>query len=141
MSDKLQGIHPRLVIIVQTISEAMRILGFPMMVTDGMRTALDQEALYAKGRTAPGVIVTNADGIVHKSNHQVHADGYGHAVDMAFVDKDGHPSWAEHWPWKLYGEAAKALGCEWGGSWQTLIDRPHIELPDGIPTVSATKHA
>jgi hypothetical protein len=125
--NKLAGVHPKLVDASDRIRAAMRELGWEMMVTDGVRTVADQAALFAKGRTAPGRIVTKADGVVHRSNHQLHDDGYGHALDHTFV-VDGKPTWAENMPWELYGCMVKALGLVWGGSW-TTPDRPHAELP------------
>jgi hypothetical protein len=130
MTDKLRGVHPKLVEIVTGIIRAMHERGYTMTVTDGVRTVAQQQALYAKGRTAPGGIVTNADGIVKKSNHQPHSDGLGHAVDMCFV-VNGQPSWDASLPWSLYGQIAKNEGCVWGGDWHSISDRPHIELPDG----------
>ena len=78
--------------------------------------------------------MTRADGIIHKSNHQVHEDGYGHAVDNCFVVK-GKPSWDLRLPWALYGAKAVAHGLEWGGNWTDgqLHDYPHIQLPDRPP--------
>jgi peptidoglycan L-alanyl-D-glutamate endopeptidase CwlK len=129
--DKLAGVHPVLARRVGAILEAMTVLGFPMMVTDGVRTTAQQQALYAKGRTAPGQRVTNVDGVTKTSNHQPKADGYGHAVDCCFLDERGKPSWADTHPWRLYGEMAKALGLVWGGDWKSIVDKPHIELPKG----------
>lgn len=126
---KLDGVHPTLVAAIERLSEALELLGHPVVVTDGLRTTSDQARLYAKGRTTPGPIVTYADGVRHRSNHQAHADGFGRALDCAFL-VDGKPSWAESHPWRLYGEAAKALGLRWGGDWTGgLVDRPHIEMP------------
>ncbi len=123
---KLNGIHPILVAKVQKIQAAMAALGFPMKVVQGLRTADQQAELYASGRTKPGKIVTNCDGIKLKSNHQAKDDGYGHAVDMAF---DASDPFADSLPWDTYGACAKALGLVWGGAWISLKDRPHIELP------------
>jgi peptidoglycan L-alanyl-D-glutamate endopeptidase CwlK len=128
MITKLHGVHPRLVAAFQRISYAMAELGHPIVVTDGLRTLAQQQALYAQGRTAPGKKVTNADGVRAKSNHQAKDDGLGYAIDCAFL-VDGKASWAEHHPWRLYGEAAKSQGLRWGGEFTTIVDRPHIELP------------
>jgi D-alanyl-D-alanine dipeptidase len=122
VSDKLIGVHPDLAKAVQAMQLAMLALGFELRVTDGLRTTEQQQALYAKGRTAPGSIVTKADGVRVRSNHQS-----GRAVDCCFV-VGGQPSWAESHPWALYGAMARALGLRWGGDWQTP-DRPHLELP------------
>ncbi len=135
---KLDGVHPELVEKVGRIIAAMMSLGFAMVVTAGVRTAEQQHELWRQGREVPGPdvrpghplgdTVTNADGYAKKSNHQLHADGYGHAVDLAFVDEHGLPSWDQKWPWATYGACAKALGLAWGGDWQSPHDRPHIEL-------------
>lgn len=122
----LDPLVPRLRAGVPKILAAMDALGFPMMVTDTLRTTEEQQALYAKGRTQPGPIVTNADGLTTRSNHQAHGDGLGHAVDCCFV-VDGKPSWDARLPWKVYGACAEALGFTWGGSWTALHDLPHIE--------------
>lgn len=87
-----------------------------------VRTAAEQNALYQQGRTKPGKKVTDKDGYKDKSNHQVTADGTGHAVDLtAWVDDKWDP---ETWP--LYHEIAWAM-CQaatelgfrirWGGNW------------------------
>jgi peptidoglycan LD-endopeptidase CwlK len=125
---KLAGVNPQLVLKVMQIFEAMRALGFEMMVTDGVRTLAKQQELFARGRTQPGKIVTMVDGATARSKHQVAADGYGRAVDCAFL-LNGAPSWANDLPWRLYGEMAKALGLIWGGEFSRLVDRPHVELP------------
>ena len=121
--DRLTGVHPNLARKVERILDAMLDLGFPMFITGGVRTTEAQQELYAQGRTKPGKIVTNADGILKKSNHQVAEDGFGHSVDLAF---QGRSPWAESHPWTLYGTMAEALGLYWGGRWPTLVDRPHI---------------
>ena len=131
MSRDLSQIEPRLRAGVPKILAAMATIGFPMMVTDAVRTLEEQQALYAQGRTKPGPIVTNADGVIKKSNHQVHEDGLGRAVDCCFIIT-GAPSWDVHLPWGAYGALAKALGFKWGGDWSTiqtgLHDLPHVEI-------------
>lgn len=124
---KLEGVHPALIEKVKRILHAMAELGYPMLVTDGVRTAEQQAALYAQGRTTPGKIVTYAK----VSNHQPKTDGFGYAVDCAFL-VDGKPSWDDKLPWRLYGEAAKSQGLIWGGDWKRLVDRPHIEMPERV---------
>lgn len=125
---RLDGVHPKLVTAVERIQFVMSYLGHQLMVTDGVRTLHRQQELYAQGCTAPGRVVTNADGIRTKSNHQAKDDGWGHAVDCCFL-RDGKPSWADDHPWRLYGELAKAQGLKWGGDWTGLVDKPHIEMP------------
>lgn len=136
--DKLTGVHPRLATAIRQIRAAMEVLGRPMLITDGVRTAEEQRILWLKGRNAAGQVidpqkvVTNADGTVKRSNHQLHPDGFGHAVDCTFLDPLGHPRWIERDPWALYGAMGKTLGLKWGGDWGGLVDRPHLELPDDV---------
>ena len=55
---RLLGCHPDLVQAVMAVLDAMDVLGFPMMVTEGLRSTARQQELYAQGRTTPGHIVT-----------------------------------------------------------------------------------
>lgn len=127
----LKGIHPDLILVMTT---AIKDTPVDFTITDGVRTTAQQLALYAKGRTKPGGIVTNADGVRNKSNHQIKADGYGHAVDLYpyvnggldFNDKANHlPAIAAH-----ILATAKCLGIAvtWGGNFKSILDKPHFEL-------------
>lgn len=129
---RLGATHPYLAGKVLRVLDAMEMLGYPMFVTEGLRSDAQQIADYAQGRTAPGGIVTNADGITHKSLHQKQADGFSHAVDCAFIDDPLSvkiETWDINQPWELYGRMAEQFGLTWGGRWQTIKDRPHVELP------------
>lgn len=128
---RLLGVHPALAEAVTEVLTEMEQWGHPMFVIEGVRTVERQQALYAQGRTAKGPIVTHADGVKKRSNHQAHADGYGHAVDCAFVD--GNPFAVTH-PWERYGRALEARGLVWGGRFASIMDKPHAELPDGVAT-------
>jgi len=128
--DSLKGVHPRLTILMGV---AIQDSPVDFTITDGVRTTEQQQALFAQGRTAPGEIVTNADGIEVISNHQLKADGLGYAVDLyPFVngkvqlnDKANLRKIANH-----IKETAKRLGynIEWGGDWKSFVDLPHFEL-------------
>lgn len=131
-SQLLEGVHPDLVEKVNKIILACAALELPVVVTAGVRTLEVQQHLFAQGRSLPGKIVTNCDGVNRRSPHQLRSDGYGHAVDLAFLDYTKSfdtPSWAESHPWAMLGAMAKALGLVWGGDFKSLIDRPHVELP------------
>ena len=126
----LQGIQPDLVKVMET---AITNSPCDFTITDGVRTVEQQQALYAKGRTASGKIVTNADGVKVKSNHQPKSDGFGYAVDLypyyngsvQLNDVKKLKEIASHI--KL---TAKNLGIkiEWGGDWTKMLDMPHFEL-------------
>lgn len=120
--------HPVLIRKLLKVLAAMEALGFPMTVVQGTRTLEQQQALYEQGRTKPGNIVTNADGVHVKSNHQIKDDGYGYAVDCVFL-KEGGVDWSDDLPWATYGRCGTAVGLRWGGDWKNPVDRPHLELP------------
>ncbi len=127
---RLTGVHPQLARAYERIADAMNALGAPIFVVEGVRTAARQQELYAQGRTAPGKIVTQVDGVHVKSKHQPKEDGFGYAVDFAFVDDPATPNdetWDLKMPWRLAGEMAEYLGLVWGGRW-TFGDYGHIEI-------------
>ena len=62
---KLRTTHPDLQTLFQVVVKY-----FDCTITYGFRTQKQQVALYAKGRTKPGGIVTYKDGIIKKSKHQ-----------------------------------------------------------------------
>lgn len=128
--DTLKGIHPDLVRVMQ---EAIKDSPVDFTITDGVRTTAQQQALYAKGRTAPGGKVTNADGVKNKSNHQVKADGFGWAVDL-YPYIDGKIDFNDTKSLEIIAAhikaTAKCLGVKigWGGDWKGAWDKPHFEL-------------
>lgn len=126
----LKGVHP---FMVHIMCEAIRDTPVDFTITSGLRSKAEQQALYAQGRTKPGKIVTNADGVKNKSNHQAKEDGFGYAVDLypyvGFVDVEDKANnltkIASH-----IKATAKKLGYEirWGGDFKSIVDRPHFEL-------------
>lgn len=128
---KTQQIHPVLKRRIEIVLAGMEAAGMKMIITDDVRSTEEQQALYKIGRRGkPGeTVVTNADGVKNPSNHQAKKDGFGHAVDCAFI-VDGKLKYdvPDSW-WSAYGALCVAVGLRWGikiGSW---VDRPHAELP------------
>lgn len=121
------NINPQMRTRTEAVLEQARREGMDMRVTNGFRSVAEQDALYAQGRTAPGNVVTNARG--GSSWHN-----YGVAVDIAFNNANGQPSWPNNANWTRYGQIAVNNGLEWGGNWQGIQDRPHIEYHPGLAT-------
>ena len=95
--------------------------GIDIRVIQGFRTAAEQDALFAQGRTKPGKRVTNAR--AGQSNHN-----YGLAVDFCIFE-NGKPNWnAPQSKWLRIATAAEALGLESGARWK-FVDLPHVQLP------------
>lgn len=107
--------------------------GIVIVLTDGFRSAEDQDRLYEKGRSSEGNIVTNAKG--GESYHN-----FGLAVDFAIQVPSGNIIWDMQYDgngngvadWMEVVEMAKVLGFEWGGDWVGFKDYPHLEMNFGL---------
>ncbi|OCA81706.1 peptidase M15 [Bacillus sp. FJAT-27225] len=107
--------------------------GITIQITEGFRSHEEQEALYAKGRTAEGNIVTHA-----RAGESYH--NFGLAVDFALVAKNGNLIWDMEYDmngnsqsdWEEVALIAKELGFEWGGDWQNFKDYPHLQMSFGL---------
>ena len=104
--DRLEGLHPDLVKIVE---RAIEITDIDFSVGEGLRSITRHKELYQQGATT-----------TMNSRHLT-----GHAVDLIALDEDGKVSW----DWKYYyplavamKQAAKDVGVsiEWGGDWKTF---------------------
>jgi peptidoglycan L-alanyl-D-glutamate endopeptidase CwlK len=96
--------------------------GVEVRVTAGLRTWAQQDALYAQGRTAPGKIVTYAQG--GQSWHQ-----YGVALDFVPM-LNGIPQWNTSYPaWAITINLAKQWGLTSGADWPSpKTDIPHLQF-------------
>lgn len=107
-------------------------LDLEVRLTSGYRSAKEQNALYAQGRSEPGRVVTNA-----KAGQSYH--NYGLAVDFVIIhnnetdydlntdrNRNDIPDWQE------LGELGRALGFEWGGDWNSFPDYPHLQMDFGL---------
>ena len=139
MKDVTQ-LHPRLQAKFKLLQKKCAQKGITIRATECLRTAKEQDALYAKGRTAPGPKVTNASGKDAKSMHQ-----WGVAVDIVIdmdTDKDGDVDIRDLYNVKLLnvvGKIGESIGLEWGGSWKSIVDKPHFQLPDWGSTPAKLK--
>ena len=133
-------LHPRLQAKFKLLQKKCAKEGIKIRATECLRTAKEQDALYAKGRTAPGSKVTNARGRDAKSMHQ-----WGVAVDIVIdmdADKDGDVDISDLYNVKLLnvvGKIGESIGLEWGGSWKSIVDKPHFQLPDWGSTPAKLK--
>lgn len=125
--------HPRLIELSKKLVSACKGQGLIIGIGESFRTKEEQDALYAKGRTAPGNIVTNAKGSSYSSHHQ-----WGTAFDIyrndgkgVYTDGDGF--------FEKVGKIGKSIGLEWGGDWKSPVDKPHFQLPDWGSTTTKLK--
>lgn len=115
-------LHPELRKKIKQLQEFCEAEGLPLGIGECLRTAAEQDELYAQGRTKPGAIVTYARGSSYSSQHQ-----WGIAFDF-FKNVPGH-AYDDADFFRVVGRAAKALGLAWGGDWTSPVDMPHIYLP------------
>lgn len=131
---RMGEVHPELARRVRNLADALDAEHISIQVSIGLRTAEQQNELFAMGRTLPGKKVTNASG--YQSNHVI-----GCAVDVypeeAVELEDGagrsgwQPDWnPEHASWKRIVALAPTFGLRDGISWH---DMPHLELTDIPP--------
>jgi len=102
---------------IDFVADVNKTLGIDLHVVQALRTIDEQNALYAKGRTAPGAVVTNAKG--GSSYHN-----YGLAFDVApFVN--GKLNY--NIDWNPVAAIGKKHGFKWGGDFKSIKDKPHFE--------------
>lgn len=140
-TDRVAKLHPKIRDeVVMAIEDAED--KFPstikIRIVQGLRTIAEQDALYAKGRTTPGGVVTKAKG--GSSYHN-----YGLALDFAIMyDKDNNGTFEElSWDiakdfdkngiadWQVVVDEFEKKGWSWGGEWRTFKDYPHVEKTFG----------
>jgi len=99
----------------------------------GYRGEKEQNALYAKGRTAPGPRVTSARWPT--SSHNGGGGTTGFACDIGFFTTGG--TYIDEGPqYDIAGKLARAAGFNWGADFG---DRPHICLrPPTLRAVGET---
>jgi peptidoglycan LD-endopeptidase CwlK len=107
--------------------------GIVVVITDGFRSAEEQDRLFEKGRSTEGNIVTYARG--GESLHN-----YGLAIDFALrtptqaviwdMQYDGNQNGVADWDEVV--ELAKVLGFDWGGDWARFKDYPHLQMDFGL---------
>ena len=123
---RIKTLHPLIQCdVASIINEAEATLGVKFRITQALRTIEQQNGLYAKGRTAPGGIVTNARG--GKSFHN-----YGLAFDVAII-KGRRVIWKSP-DYKKLSTIASKYGFFWGGNFKSLNDEPHFERGFGNST-------
>ncbi|WP_226001019.1 M15 family metallopeptidase [Paenibacillus sp. BJ-4] len=134
---RLNGLHPVFKQVMEELIERCYARGVWVLITQGLRTYAEQDALYAQGRNGDKrPKVTKARG--GYSNHN-----FGFAADFALLLRDGRTvSWdtlkdddKNSLPdWSEVVEEAKRLGLEWGGDWRSFKDMPHLQMTFGLST-------
>jgi len=128
--ERLRQLHPIVATRGRSMVDLAAHAGLGLLVTQGLRTWEEQDALYAKGRTVPPIgkqfIVTNARG--GQSWHN-----FGLAFDIVVLDSLGKSNWdTSHPGWAKAAQLGKSVGLEWGGDWKGFKDMPHFQYTGGL---------
>ncbi|MFK4473672.1 peptidoglycan L-alanyl-D-glutamate endopeptidase CwlK [Paenibacillus sp. RC73] len=134
---RLEGVAPVIKAAAEALIDRCYARGVWIVITQGLRTYAEQDALYAQGRNGDKrQIVTKVRG-----GYSIH--NFGYAVDFALLLRDGRSvSWdtlkdddKDSLPdWNEVVEEAKRLGFEWGGDWRKFVDMPHLQMIFGFTT-------
>lgn len=121
--------------------------GIKVLITCTFRSGLEQDALYAQGRTKPGRIVTWAR--AGQSKHNLMHGGFpaSRAFDVVplrngklvwgtggnGIDEDPSDDDTDDLElWQRIGVIGKSLGLKWAGDWpKGKREFPHFEMPEG----------
>jgi hypothetical protein len=162
---RLAELHPAFAARVGKLLAYMESQGYPLLITQGLRSWQAQDALYAQGRTAPGKIVTKAKGGSSHHNFGLGVDlcpavvapaspkpalsgaeGAGPVSGMeepapALPAMPTKLDWnVEHPGWKKLLANAPAFGLAEGARWRSFPDTPHfypVEIPAGTAKLRA----
>jgi len=140
---RLTLVHPTLAFLIHQLAEQM---SEPIGVTQGLRNAKTQAALYAQGRQSldsvnslraiAGMSPLDVDENISpvtdaKPGYSWHE--FGLAVDVVPLETSGVPDWnVSHPTWAEIIELGEALGMTSGISWH---DEPHLQLTGRFPEV------
>lgn len=139
--ENLKGVHFLLERICIDVDKELAREGKGIVITYGVRTVKEQSDLFAKGRTKPGKIVTNCDGVIKRSKHQIAKnESFGRAIDFVpDSNNDDKLTTLEINDIEAYTHVAKkflevaklhkvVLSC--GAFWSKFPDYGHVEIVD-----------
>jgi peptidoglycan L-alanyl-D-glutamate endopeptidase CwlK len=123
-SRDIKELHPIVLEKTQAFIAKCKENGIDALITSTYRDNAAQDALYAKGRTKPGAIVTNA-----KAGQSFH--NYRVAFDFVPI-VHGKPDWNNTETFKKCGEIAESVGLEWAGRWKKFKEMAHCQYTGGL---------
>ncbi|OWY38034.1 peptidase M15 [Xenophilus sp. AP218F] len=129
-SRALSDLHPQLQPLAEAFLRRSRDAGVEPLITCTWRSADEQNALYAKGRSQPGPIVTHARAGQSAHNAMRYGNPAARAFDVVPLIA-GKPMWdADHPHWQIMGAIGVELGLNWYGRPDAPFrEFPHFELP------------
>ena len=123
-SRSLDDLHPAAKSRAVKFQAACKAAGIDTLIYCTYRDNEMQDFLYAKGRTTPGPIVTNA-----KAGESFHNFKLGYDfVPMI----GGKPQWSDAKLYTRCGEIAEKVGLEWAGRWVSFKEMAHCQYTGGL---------
>jgi peptidoglycan L-alanyl-D-glutamate endopeptidase CwlK len=109
--------------------------GLEIIITCTYRSPVEQDILYAQGRTSPGHIVTWAKGGESLHNYRTGNKAASLAFDVCPII-NGKAYWTTEGVgnkiWSKIGELGESLDLEWAGRWSAgKREFPHFQLNKG----------
>jgi len=123
-SRKLDDLHPIVAAKADAFIKKCHVAGIDVILTSTYRDAESQAALYAQGRTTPGLKVTNA-----KAGQSFH--NYRVAFDFCPI-VHGKAAWNDANLFTQCGIIAESCGLEWAGRWKTFKELAHCQFTNGL---------
>jgi len=122
---RLNQVHPTLAAKIRQMATSL--LPVPLLVTRGLATWEEQQAIWDEGRTTPGAIVTKA-----QPGYSWHE--FGLACDVCPLDMLGKPDWnVSHSDWVEILQLGLTLGLVEGACFHSIKDNPHFQLTGKLP--------
>lgn len=126
---KARPLFERIAIEGTRIAREMGATGYVMI--SGTRTYAEQDALYAKGRTAPGPKVTNARAGYSNHNFGIAGD-FGVFAGSSYLDSTNAALASKIHKAVATWVKANLPQIEWGGDWTSFRDEPHYQYRTGL---------
>lgn len=125
-------LHPELLPLYVKFRDQAKAEGIDFLLICTYRSNLEQDALYAQGRTRPGKKVTNARGGQSAHNYTINNKPASKAFDVVLI-RNGKCVWGtkDHdlFLWQRLGIIGTELGLKWYGSpGSKFVEFPHFEL-------------
>lgn len=128
-SRKIEDLHPVVQAKANALLKVAQEAGIDLLITSTYRDNESQAALFAQGRTKPGLIVTNA-----RPGQSWH--NWRCAFDVVPI-RHGKPVWGTTGQdgilWRRVGELGEQVELEWAGRWAgKLKEMAHFQFTGGL---------
>lgn len=130
---RILTLHPSLQSIAFELIKLCYKEGIYILITQGLRTMAEQQALYNQGRISKCTLCaqayTSCKHIVTNAKPGTSYHNYGCAFDFAVYSNDActQINWTVDSKWMRVGAIGESLNLAWGGRWD-FKDYPHFQI-------------